>query len=150
MVQRPLRWGHMWTQTQTLLWDLALVRTGPTGPHLGWGVGEGSKLNAGISGSSARGGECGVALREPPEGASTVAQTVKNLPATQETQVQSLGREDPLEEGVATHSSIPAWRIPWTEETGHGPWGCKESDTTERLNTFFEGEGRSEREMGQD
>ena len=41
---------------------------------------------------------------------------VKNLPAMQETQVPSLGQEDPLEEGMATHSSILAWRIPWTEE----------------------------------
>ena len=41
---------------------------------------------------------------------------VKNLPAVQETQVRSLGQEDPLEEGMATHSSILAWRIPWTEE----------------------------------
>ena len=48
-----------------------------------------------------------------------MAQTVKNLPAMQETQVQSLGREDPLEEGMATHSSILAWRIPTrTEEPG--------------------------------
>ena len=44
-----------------------------------------------------------------------MAQTVKNLPAMQETWVQSLGQEDPLEEGVATHSGILAWRIPWTE-----------------------------------
>ena len=43
---------------------------------------------------------------------------VKNLPAVQETQVQSLGWEDPLEKGMATHSSIPAWKIPWTEEPG--------------------------------
>ena len=43
---------------------------------------------------------------------------VKNPPAMQETQVQSLGREDPLEEGMATHSSILAWIIPWTEESG--------------------------------
>ena len=43
---------------------------------------------------------------------------VTNLPAIQETQVQSLGQEDPLEEGMATHSSILAWRIPWTEEPG--------------------------------
>ena len=43
---------------------------------------------------------------------------VKNLPAMQEMQVQSLGWEDPLEEGMATHSSILAWRIPWTEEPG--------------------------------
>jgi len=47
---------------------------------------------------------------------SLVAQTVKNLPAMQETQVQSLGQEDPLEKGMATHSSILAWKIPWTEE----------------------------------
>ena len=45
-----------------------------------------------------------------------MAQMVKNLPAMQETQVQSLGWEDPLEKGMATHSSILAWRIPWTEE----------------------------------
>ena len=48
--------------------------------------------------------------------AFVVAQTVKNPPAVQETQVRSLGREDPLEKGMATHSSILAWRIPWTEE----------------------------------
>ena len=41
---------------------------------------------------------------------------VKNLPATQETQVQSLGQEDPIEKGMATHSTILPWRIPWTEE----------------------------------
>ena len=49
---------------------------------------------------------------------SVVAHTVKNLPAMQETQVQSLGWEDPLEKGMATHSSILAWRIPWTEQAG--------------------------------
>ena len=47
-----------------------------------------------------------------------VAQMVKNLPALWETQVQSLGQEDPLEKGMATHSNILAWRIPWTEEPG--------------------------------
>ena len=47
-----------------------------------------------------------------------VAQTVKILPAMQETQVRSLGQEDPLEKETATHSSILAWRIPWTEEPG--------------------------------
>ena len=52
--------------------------------------------------------------------ASPVAQKVKNLPAMQETQVQSLGREDPLEKEMATHSSVLAWRIPWTEEPGIG------------------------------
>ena len=50
--------------------------------------------------------------------ASLMAQMVKNPPAMQETWVQSLGWEDPLEEGMATHSSILAWRIPWTEEPG--------------------------------
>ena len=58
---------------------------------------------------------------------------VKILPAKWETQVQSLGWEDPLEKGMAIHSSILAWRIPWTEEPGYSPWGHKESDTTERL-----------------
>ena len=43
---------------------------------------------------------------------------VKNLPSMQETQVQSLGQEDPLEKGIATHSSILGWRITWTEEPG--------------------------------
>ena len=47
-----------------------------------------------------------------------MAQTVKNLPAMGETRVQTLGQEDPLEKGIATHSSILAWRIPWTEEPG--------------------------------
>ena len=45
-------------------------------------------------------------------------QTVKNLPATRETWVRSLGREDPLEEEMATHSSILAWRIPWADDPG--------------------------------
>ena len=53
--------------------------------------------------------------------ASLVAQMVKNLPAIQETQVQSLGWEDPLEKGMATHSSILAWRISWTKEPGGLP-----------------------------
>ena len=47
-----------------------------------------------------------------------MAQMVKCLPTMQETQVQVLGQEDPLEEGMETHSSILAWRIPWTEESG--------------------------------
>ena len=51
-------------------------------------------------------------------GASLVVQTVKNLPAVQETQAPSLGWEDPLEKGVVTHSSVLAWKIPWTEEPG--------------------------------
>ena len=52
------------------------------------------------------------------EGHTSLAQTVKNLPAMQETWVQSLGWEDPQEKGMAPHSSILAWRIPWTEEPG--------------------------------
>ena len=51
-------------------------------------------------------------------GASLMAQLVKNLPAMQEIQVQSLGWEDLLEKEMATHSSILAWRIPWTEDPG--------------------------------
>ena len=50
--------------------------------------------------------------------ASLVAQKLKRLPAMQETQVWSLGREDPLEKEMVTHSSILAWRIPWTEKPG--------------------------------
>ena len=49
---------------------------------------------------------------------SLVAQTVKSLPTMQETWVRSLGQEDPLEKGMTTHSSLLAWRIPWTEEPG--------------------------------
>ena len=49
---------------------------------------------------------------------SLVVQTVKRLPIMRETQVRSLGREDPLEEEMATHSSVLAWKIPWVEEPG--------------------------------
>ena len=67
----------------------------------------------------------GVCLRDFP-----IAQLVKNLPAMQETQVPFLGQEDPLEKEMAIHSSILAWRIPWTESlVGYSPWGHKESDT---------------------
>ena len=63
-----------------------------------------------------------------------VAQTVKNLPAIQETWVWSLGQKDPLQKGMAIHSNILAWRIPWTEEASRlYPLGCKESDITEQL-----------------
>ena len=63
---------------------------------------------------------------------SLVAQSVKSLPSMWETWVQSLGQEDPLEKDMETHSSILAWRIPWTEEpVGYSPWGHQESDTTE-------------------
>ena len=68
--------------------------------------------------------------------ASKLSRMVKNLTAMQETQVQSLGWEDPLEEGKGTHSSILAWEIPWTEEPGRlqSMGSQKESDTTEQLN----------------
>ena len=61
--------------------------------------------------------------------ASLVAQTVKNLPAMQETWIQSLGWEDPLEEGIAIYSSILAWRIPWTEESGRLQYTAVQSQT---------------------
>ena len=65
---------------------------------------------------------------------SLVAQMVKNPPAMQETKVQSLSQEDPLEKEMVTHSSILAWRIPWAEEPDRLQlWGHKESDSTERL-----------------
>ena len=57
-------------------------------------------------------------LRFSSWGASFLTQTVKNLPAVQETRVQSLGWEEPLEKAVVTHSSILAWKISWTEESG--------------------------------
>ena len=63
--------------------------------------------------------------------ASLMVQMVKNPPVMRETQVPSLGREDPLEKGMATHSSILAWRIPGTEEPQ--PWGHEELDMTEHL-----------------
>ena len=64
-------------------------------------------------------------------GASLIAQSVKNLPAMQETQVLFLAQEDLLEQEMATHSSILAWKIPWTEEPGRlQSMGFQESDTT--------------------
>ena len=63
-----------------------------------------------------------------------MAQTIRSLPAMQKTWVQSLGQEDPLEKGMDTHSSIIAWEIPWTEESGKlQSIGCRELDTTEQL-----------------
>ena len=63
-----------------------------------------------------------------------MAQMVKNLPTMQETQVQSLGRKDPLEKEIATHYSVLAWRIPQAEEPSGLQSMChKESDTIERL-----------------
>ena len=67
-------------------------------------------------------------------GAFPVGQMIKSLPEVQETQVQSLGQEDPLDKGMATQSSILAWRIPWVKEPG-GPTvhGVTELDPTEQL-----------------
>ena len=84
---------------------------------------------------------------------SLVGQTVKNLPAMQETRVWSLGREDPLEEEMATHSSILAWKIPWTAEPGRlpftglqrvghdwmrPPWQCRRLQSWTRLSDWTE------------
>ena len=71
---------------------------------------------------------------------------VKDPSAIQETGVQYLALEDPLEKGMATHSSVLAWRIPWTEEPGRlQSWGHTESDTTEQLTVL---EARSPRLRG--
>ena len=86
----------------------------------------------------------------------SVAQMVKNLPAMQEARIQSLGQEDPLEKGMATHSSILAWRIPWTEEPGglqslgsqrvrHG-WANNTATTTILLQVLL---GRNHLKAGQ-
>ena len=84
-------------------------------------VGKEPACNAGdpgsIAGSGRSAGE-GIGYPLQYSWTSSVAQMVKNLPAMQKTWVRSLGWEDPLEEGKATHSSILAWRIPWTEEPG--------------------------------
>ena len=71
-------------------------------------------------------------------GASLVAQMVKNLPTMQETQVWSLGQDDDLENGRASHSTILAWRIPWTEEPGglYSPWVRKRVGHNLATNTF--------------
>ena len=70
---------------------------------------------------------------------SLVAQMVKNLSAMQETWVQALAREDSLEKEMATHSTILAWRIPWTEELGELQYlGLKRPDMTGRLSTHTE------------
>ena len=97
--------------------------------------GKESACNAGDPGSipgleKSPGGEHGNPLQY--SWASLLAQMVRNLPAMQETWVQSLGWEDPLEKGMATHSNVLVWRIPWTEEPGRLQFvGCKELDTTE-------------------
>ena len=67
-----------------------------------------------------------------------MAQMVKRLPTTWETQVLSLGQEEPLEKEMAAHSSVHAWKIPWTEEPGGLPsMGHKELHITENAHTFY-------------
>ena len=86
--------------------------------------------------------------------ASLIAQWVKNLPAMQENWVRFLGREDPLEKEMATHSSVLAWRIPWTEEPGGlQSMELQESDTTEWLNHhhhIYISQGRRRKRIEQD
>ena len=74
-----------------------------------------------------------------------MAPTVKRLSTMRETQVRSLGWEDPLEKAMAIHSSTIAWKIPCAERSlvGYSPWGRKESDTTERLHSLTQ-EGRTQ------
>ena len=75
-----------------------------------------------------------VTLKHIIQYASLVAQTVKRLPAMQETRVRSLGWENPLEKEITTHSSILAGKFHgWRSLVGYSPWGRKESDTIERL-----------------
>ena len=101
-------------------------------------AGKESACNAGdpgsIPGSGISPGE-GIGYSLQYSWASLMIQTVKNTPALQENWVPSLGWEDPLEKGKATHSSVPAWRIPWTEEPGrlHTVHRIAESGTTEPL-----------------
>ena len=87
----------------------------------GSSAGKKSACNAGdpglIPGSGRSPGE-GTGYPHQYSWASLMAQSVKNLPAMQETWVQSLGQEDPMEKGMATHFSIIAWNIPWEEEPG--------------------------------
>ena len=109
----------------SILYIVVSVKGFPGGP-----AGKESACNAGYLSSIAGmrrspGGGLGYPLQY--SWASLVAQTVKNPSEMQKTWVQSLGWEDPLEEGMATHSGILAWRIPWTEEPDrlYNPWGCR-------------------------
>ena len=96
----------------------------------GSSAGKESACNAGDPGlipGSGRSPEKGIGYQLQYSWASTVAQMVKNLPAMLETWVRSLGWEDPLEQGMATYSSILAWR----SLVGYSPWGSTETDTAE-------------------
>ena len=95
-------------------------------------VGKESACNAGDPGSiTGSGGSAGEGIGCPLQysWASIVAQLVENLPVMWETWVQSLGQEDSPEEGMATYSSVLAWRIPWTEEPGGHSHGVAKSRT---------------------
>ena len=117
---------------RTIWWFSISLRITPTFLILGFpgsSAGKESACNAGDSSSipgSGRSSREGIGCPLQDSWVSLVAQLVKNRPAMRETWVRSLGWEDPLEKGKATHSSILAWRIPWTR-------GCKESDITEQL-----------------
>ena len=123
------------TQGHLLHLNLPLTRSLWGFPHSS--VGKESACNAGYPGSiPGLGRSAGEGIGYPLQcsWASLVAQLVKNPPTMWETWVWPLGWEDPLEKGKATHSSILAWRIPWTL---YNPWGCKESDMTEWLSLHF-------------
>ena len=112
------RVGHDWSDLAAAAWGF-----------LGSLAGKGSTCNAGNPGSilgSRRSPGEGIGYPLQYSWASLVAQMVKNPPARQRTWVWFLGREDPQEEGMVTHFSILAWRIPWTEESGYSPWGLIE------------------------
>ena len=84
----------------------------------------------------------------PHFGAPLVSQMVKNLPAMWETRVLFLGWKDPLEEEMATHSSILAWRIPWTEESGRLQSGVAKSKTRSEQLTLWLSLGGRDRDGG--
>ena len=115
------------TKARLDLWGIGVLPRVTTGPQPGF---EAAKLCQGGDGQEeeAASFQQKIGIKTRREKGFTVlhligiwpslAQTVRNLPTMQKTWVRSLSREDPLEEGMATHSSILAWRIPWTEEPG--------------------------------
>ena len=121
-----------------------ILHTPPTGftnlLHPGSSASKESAYNAGdpgsIPGSGRSAGE-GIGYPLQYSWASLVAQMVKNLPAMWEIWVGSLGWEDPLEKGWQPTPAFLPGEFSWTEEPGYSPWGCKESDMTERLSTHM-------------
>ena len=108
------------SMSSVLCWGTELFMYVPPLAFPGGSAGKESICNEGDLGSIPGSGRClrdGNSYSLQYSRAPLVAQTVKNLPAMRETWVRSLGWEEPLEKGTATHSSILAWRIPWTEET---------------------------------